>query len=129
MEVHLPVVLTFVLAAVAGCSSAPKEKDAAPEKQLTTGVVQREIRKGMSGAAVAETLGSPNIVTTDEEGREVWVYERYARDVQTRQDGYFLIFAFGSRESAKGSTRTLTVIIKFDQEHRVRDFAYHSSTF
>ena len=32
--------------------------------QLTVGTVQKEIRKGMSGAVVAEVLGSPNIVST-----------------------------------------------------------------
>jgi outer membrane protein assembly factor BamE (lipoprotein component of BamABCDE complex) len=118
----------LALALASGCKST-EEKDDAPERQLTTGVVQKEIRKGMSGAQVAESLGSPNIVTTDEEGREVWVYERYARDVKTKENGYFVIFLFGSSSEAKGSTRTLTVIVKFDHDKKVRDFAYHASTF
>jgi len=42
------------------------------EKNLTLGSVQRAIQKGMSAAAVAEALGFPNIVTTDEQGREVY---------------------------------------------------------
>ena len=37
---------------------------------------QRSIKVGMTGAAVAEALGSPNILSTDEEGREVWIYDR-----------------------------------------------------
>ena len=37
------------------------------EKRLTVGTVQREIQKGMAAAAVAEALGAPNIVTTDEQ--------------------------------------------------------------
>lgn len=119
----------FVLVVAVGCQSTPPPDEGAPEKGLTTGVVQREIRKGMSGAEVAEALGSPNIVTTDEEGREVWVYERFARDVQTKDRGYFVFFVYGESSSTKGSTRTLTVIIKFDQQKKVRDFAYHASTF
>ena len=51
------------------------------ERQMTVGTVQREIRNGMSGAEVAEVLGSPNIVTTDAEGREVWVYDKISTDV------------------------------------------------
>jgi len=115
--------------ALGACQSSHHEKDDAPSKNLTTGVVQREIRKGMSGSEVIEALGSPNIVTTDENGCEVWVYERYARDVQVKESGYFLIFAFGSKEAAKGSTRTLTVVVKFDEQKKVRDFAYHATTF
>jgi outer membrane protein assembly factor BamE (lipoprotein component of BamABCDE complex) len=124
---RIAALLGLALLASLGC----KSKQEAPEegKNLTTGVVQREIRKGMSGAAVIEALGSPNIVTTDEQGREVWVYERYARDVETTSNGYFVIFAFGKRETAKGSTRSLTVVIKFDEQKKVRDFGYHASTF
>jgi len=111
------------------CHSQPKEDDGAPSKNLTTGVVQRELRVGMSSAQVAEALGSPNIVSTDEEGREVWVYERSAREVQSRSDGYFVIFLFGEHSSAKSSQRTLTVLVKFDKDHKVREVAYHATTF
>jgi outer membrane protein assembly factor BamE (lipoprotein component of BamABCDE complex) len=119
----------MLLLLLAACRSAATEEDVADSKNLTTGVVQREIRKGMSGAEVIEALGSPNIVTTDEEGREVWVYERYARNVRVTENGYFLIFAYGSAQAAKGSTRTLTVVIKFGADKKVRDFAYHATTF
>jgi len=100
---------------------------------ITVGTVQREIRKGMSGAEVAEALGSPNIVSTDEMNREVWVYDKIATDRVVSQDtgGLSLIlFGYGkSAGSASTSQRTLTIIIKFDEQKKVRDFAYHSSRF
>ena len=34
----------------------------------------------MSGAKVIETLGSPNIVSTDETRREVWVYDKISTE-------------------------------------------------
>ncbi len=108
-----------------GCKSPPPEEEG---KQLTAGVVQREIRKGMSGAEVIEALGSPNIVTGDENGLEVWTYERYARSVETRESGYWVVFLWGTKEQAKGSTRSFTVIIKFDEKKKVREFAYHVMT-
>jgi len=130
MKLPTALGLLFVTLALtyAGCK-VDSTNDGAADRNLTVGVVQREIRTGMSGSEVIEALGSPNIVTTDEERREVWVYERYARDVQTAKNGYFLIFAFGSSDEAKSSTRTLTVIVKFDNAKKVRDFAYHASTF
>ena len=48
---------------IAGCAS---ERAEIKEDRLTVGKVQGEIKVGMSAAQVAELLGSPNIVTTDE---------------------------------------------------------------
>lgn len=115
-----------VVVLLCGCKSPPPEEEG---KQLTAGVVQREIRKGMSGAEVIEALGSPNIVTGDEEGNEVWTYERYARNVEARNSGYWVVFLWGTKEASKGSTRSFTVIIKFDEAKKVREFAYHVVTF
>lgn len=101
--------------------------------RLTVGVVQREIHRGMSGAEVASVLGSPNVVSTDEKGREVWIYDKISTDVvSSRSDGFGSILILGASRSAAAtskSQRTLTVIIKFDDESKVRDFAYHSSRF
>lgn len=100
---------------------------------VTVGTVQREIKKGMSGAEVISALGSPNIVSTDEEGREVWIYDKISTDrvYSKSSGGIFLIL--GSTNSSTGaastSQKTLTIIIKFDHNRKVRDFAYHSSRF
>lgn len=123
----LLLLLALVAALPAACQTA-KHEDVGG-KDLTTGVVQREIRTGMASASVVEALGSPNIVTTDEEGREVWVYERYAREVVAAQNNYWVIVAWGGERSATTNQRSLTVIVKFDKKGRVRDFAYHSTNF
>jgi len=147
---RLLAVFTSVIL-LGGCMTASQhasevKKDANGDR-LTVGKVQREIRTGMSGAEVAEVLGSPNIVSTDEKGREVWIYDKIATDkVYSSSSGgaSALILGaasnvlFGGGGSATYNTnagasstsqRTLTVIIKFDNEKKVRDFAYHSSSF
>src|SRR5262245_117175 len=105
----------------------------AEDRSLTAGEVQRNIRIGMSGAEVIAALGSPNIVTTDQERREAWVYDRVAteRAYSTSEGGLFLIFGAvsGQTGASKTSQKTLTVIIKFDEQGKVRDYAYHSSRF
>jgi outer membrane protein assembly factor BamE (lipoprotein component of BamABCDE complex) len=142
--------LSSCLSLLSGCMSASQhaaEVQGGPRGDtMTVGKVQREIRTGMSGEQVAGALGSPNIVTTDEEGREVWIYDRVATDrvYSTSSGGVsslilgatgdFLLGAgsagySGSSGAASTSQRTLTVIIKFDKEGKVRDFAYHSSRF
>ena len=110
------------------------------DENLTVGNVQREIRMGMSGAEVAEALGSPNIVTTDENRNETWIYDKISTlsvESETRGATGTLRFvedwgpiAATSRSNRKSSSqRTLTVIIKFDEFDKVRDFAYHTSRF
>jgi len=137
---------------LSGCMTAAQHQqtlNSDQDRKMTVGVVQKEIRKGMSGAEVAEALGSPNIVTTDEQGREVWIYDKVSTDVSySRSSGGGIIgLLFGvvggsggiggmpgaSFEKSAGAEsktqRTLTVVIKFDNEMKVRDFAYHSSSF
>ncbi|MBI4232381.1 outer membrane protein assembly factor BamE [Candidatus Peregrinibacteria bacterium] len=126
--------LTFGL--ITGCVSATYHQDKVQGEnvdRLTVGKVQKEIRVGMTSAQVVEVLGSPNIVTTDEERREVWAYDKVATDVTYSQShGYATLILIGtSRPSGSSSStqRTLTVVVKFDQEGKVRDFSYHSSQF
>ena len=103
------------------------------------------IRVGTPSAEVVAVLGSPNLVSTDEVRREVWIYDKISTDVaySTSSGGLgALIFGGGSgvgagvgasadRSAGASSTsqKTLTVIIKFDDEKKVRDFAYHTSSF
>jgi len=139
---------------MAGCQSAQEhaadvEAANADANRLTVGTVQREIRVGMSGGQVASVLGSPNIVTTDEKRREVWVYDRISttRAYSTSSGGVSALILGGALVGdgligGAGSTgysagagaaattqKTLTVVIKFDGQGLVRDFAYHTSTF
>ena len=50
----------------------PVEKD----DKLTLGKVQSQIKKGMNQTEVLEVLGSPNIVTKNSSGNEVWTYDK-----------------------------------------------------
>ncbi len=146
----------FVLLAVsvlaAGCMSAPQHasdvRRGMDGDRLTVGTVQREIRVGMTGADVAGVLGSPNIVTKDDLG-EVWVYDRISTDtVYSTSSGGVSALILGAGVTGTtglaggGSTgynrgagavstrqRSLTIIIKYDNQGRVRDFAYHASSF
>ena len=121
---------------LAGCSSAASHRRAVQSDagdRVTVGKVQREIRIGMPSAQVIEVLGSPNIVSTDEDRLEVWVYDKIATDVtySNNSGGAWLIYGSvgGSAGAVSKSQRTLTIVIKFDANKKVRDFAYHSSTF
>lgn len=109
--------------------------------RVTVGTVQREITVGMSSANVAAILGAPNIVSTDAERREVWIYDKISTDVSySRSSGVVAGLVVGSSGggvaggsknagAASSSQRTLTIIIKYDDAGLVRDFSYRTSSF
>ena len=99
----------------------------------TVGIVQKEIKAGMSQADVANALGSPNIVTKDSAGFETWIYDKIASEASyATGSGYgtlILIGASGSSGAYSTTQKTLTVIIKFDTQGSVASFSYHASKF
>ena len=122
-----------VLSIALGACMSQRVQNVGEGDKFTLGKVQREISIGMPSAQVAEVLGSPNIVTTDDKRHEVWIYDKVATEVtgQRGSDAWTIILAGGStaKDYARRSQRTLTVVIKFDEQQRVRDFSYHSSSF
>jgi outer membrane protein assembly factor BamE (lipoprotein component of BamABCDE complex) len=139
------IAVTILLASMAaGCSATHHAGDvrgADDADRVTVGTVQKEITLGMSAASVAQALGSPNIVTSDDERQETWIYDKISSEVTySRSSGTIVGLIFGGSGGGAGvgstsagasatSQRTLTVIIKFDADDRVRDFSYHSSRF
>ena len=142
------VALVAMTVFMAGCTSASQHRADVQEPvgdELTVGTVQKEIRVGMSGGEVAAVLGSPNIVSTDENRNEVWIYDKVSTDfAYSNSSGGVaaLILGWGgsvaggggggysSKAGASSRTqKTLTIIIKFDGNGQVRDFAYHTSKF
>jgi len=119
------------------------------EREMTVGLVQKEISVGMSGAEVAEALGSPNIVTRDANGNETWIYDKIATEASYSKSAGSLGGGAGaggvpgttlilgligggySKEAGAASTtqKTLTVVIKFGENNLVKSFSYHASKF
>ena len=131
----------------AACTSNPPPSPvpAPPEKELTLGLVQREVRAGSSGAEVLAALGSPNQVTRDAQGREVWVYDRVSSErTETVESGSVAGVMAGSagtvsgaaaghatRKNTKESTsqKTLTAVIRFDADARVTAVTVNATRF
>jgi len=132
---HRTAILLLAVA-VGGCTTAAEHQQqlgSTAEREMTVGVVQREIRAGLSQDQVAEALGSPNIVTRDAAGNETWIYDKIASEASYSNSsayGTILILGGGRAAGASATTqRTLTVVIKFDANRLVDTFSYHASKF
>jgi outer membrane protein assembly factor BamE (lipoprotein component of BamABCDE complex) len=142
--------MTLWLIFTAGCMTASEHQQSlhsANEREMTLGIVQKDVRTGMSQAEVAEALGSPNIVTKDSKGNESWIYDKIATEVSYSRDSGGVVAGAGglienwrllpvgaatySKSAGASATtqKTLTVIIKFDQSGLVKTLSYHASKF
>ncbi|MCD4744085.1 MAG: hypothetical protein K8R67_16610 [Desulfobacteraceae bacterium] len=132
-----------------GCTGAQHQETlhSANERKITLGLVQKEIKKGTSQADVATVLGAPNIVAQDGQGQETWIYDKISTETSYSSSsvgigggagGVSTVSPVGgiiggSAKSSSGarslSQKTLTVIIKFDDDSLVSSIAYHTSSF
>jgi hypothetical protein len=140
--VALVVVAAGVVPAAAGERAKAK---GASTSAFTLGVVQKELRPGLSQADVAERLGAPNILTRDLEGREAWVYDKVSSEVEASSGsvgvagagsgvggtfaGLLGISAGKRSDKARSSQRTLTVVVRFSAAGTVESFTWHDSRF
>ena len=121
-----------------GCANNnPPLNEDGLNRELTVGLVQREIKEGSPAEEVIRTLGSPNIVKTDADGLEVWVYDRFSSERVRRSFAATLLgmsnsslgLFQGSSSKEQSSVASLTVILNFDKNSNVSGVAYHRRKF
>ena len=112
--------------------------------KLTLGKVQSQIKKGMNQTEVLEVLGSPNIVTKNSNGNEVWTYDKIGTSQSSSNEasatygqsqlgrGFWAFLFGGTTNSVQSSSnrgaesKSLTVIITYNTEKIISDFTYQS---
>ena len=115
------------------CSNPPAQNNT----KLTFGTVQQVVKKGANQTEIMRSLGAPNIVSKDKNGLETWTYDRISRESESRSRslglfgniGAFLLGGSGSKNSSSVASKSLTVIITFDNDKSVLDFSYQSLEF
>lgn len=138
--------IVTVLALVSLAAAAPAKVQNDQPNTLTHGMAQMTLHVGTTTQyEVLQNFGGPNITTLDGDGREVWIYDRYATVSSSKDSGFsigMLVGAggggvgggagvgFGSSKSKSStSTRSMILIIKFGPDKRVVDFKSRSSSF
>ena len=145
-KLYLLSLLVFLTGCMTGADHQ-RSLGSAQEREMTLGVVQKEIHVGMSQASVASALGSPNIVSKDDQGRETWIYDKISSEVSYSNSsggGSLLIgglipganaagggtAGYSQSSGATSSTqKTLSVVIRYNQQGTVESLTYHTSKF
>jgi hypothetical protein len=135
-------------------AAVPTAEPTARPSALSYGSVTSRVEKNKTTQTdLVEAFGGPNISSVDTDGTEVWVYERSVtqNDVSTQSKDYmgavnlgvsFGYPHFGASAGASGSaekrsgqsstsysTRSLTVVVKFNTDKTVKDYSARASTF
>lgn len=113
--------IALLLLVATGCQVAPVQKEA-PVRITTSG--QKILKKGMSQGDVALLFGTPNIATVNALGKEAWVYDRTAKEVQNEDDKWLI-----TTDIKLPSQHTLTLLVTFDDARHVADVTYHRNQF
>jgi len=118
-----------------GCATPPPPAPIAPlaviparkieVQKITLGNVQMVLKKGASGDEVIQALSSPNIVTSNKDGGETWIYDKIVTEVESAAEGN----KDSSRAVKVTSTRTMIVVIKFDQDRKVDTVQYRQTSY
>lgn len=119
---------------IVGCATADKDRNS----NFTHANVQRVLKKGITTQQqVIEVFGAPNITTTDADNNEVWTYQKHSVGGESLDAGGGVIGVVpgavgvgGTSGSAYSqSSKTMTLIIKFNEKNIVRDFQSMYSSF
>ena len=134
---------TFLLVFLSHCE---KEVRHSPDNinKLTLGKVQQTLKKGMSQGEIVVALGSPNMVTSDANGLETWVYDKLSTEVNSnsqKKSFNLLGGVIGSKigvgatggsssknSNTSSSQKTLTVVLKVI-EKKLETYTYNASSF
>jgi len=120
---------------LSGCVSNPSSiENTTHNNPFTHGNVQLMLKKGVTTQTkVLEAFGAPNVATIDSEGNEVWTYQKNATVTTSRNNtAYATVILLGGRTSTSGfeqSSRTMTLILKFDATKKVIDFKSMTTSF
>ena len=78
---------------------------------------------------ILEIFGSPNIITKNKSGNEVWTYDKVSVE-KSNTEGYGTILIAGiAQDRYSSSAKTFTLMIEFDENNIVKDYSYRSSAF
>lgn len=123
MKQFKPLAVICAFFTLAGCQ-APLATIPARQietTKITLGNVQSRVKEGVSSAEVIDALGSPNIVTSNPDKSETWVYDKIMVESEAATGWNSAV--------ATRSTRTFLVVVKFGLDKRVQSVTYRQTSY
>ena len=122
--------LVLLLVCLVIVSTGCQEESRTQGSNLTAGMAKTKIIDGVTTQTeILEAFGSPNIITKNKSGNEVWTYDKVAME-KSNEEGYWNILVAGKSGGKQAtSSKTFTLMIEFDDNSVVKNNSYRSSQF
>ena len=131
------LLVTVSLAAVSGCSTTQYGASASANASYRDAAAsaERQVVLGMGATNIAAVLGSPSLIAEHENDEITWTYDGISSDVSYARNGDAIVGVIFDRSFDNSIAMkvdyslqpTMTVVIRFNQYDRVRDFSYYTS--
>ncbi len=129
--------LFLVMLSIAACSSTGDQNR--QQNSINKHNVDKVLAKGIAQSKVLEALGSPNTVSSNDDGSEVWSYLRNAQNSNTNSVGAtlwnsslsYMSWGYLSADNTNRSSTShnTTLIIYFDKHKRVANHSFRSEIY
>ncbi|MDP2905945.1 MAG: hypothetical protein Q8O22_06585 [Candidatus Omnitrophota bacterium] len=140
------VLTLFFICALSIFITGAEIKPDSPKNNLTFGMVKKNLIKGQTTQAeILNLFGAPNITTKNKTGEEVWSYDKISVTKEDMAAGLSIgggglglggggVSGIGGGAGVGGSnsstsSRSITLIITFDEKDIVKDYAVMAQEF
>ncbi len=122
------ILLTCLL--FSGCaSSGQTTQGIAKESALTPGMTKTYIQRGKTNQTeVLEIFGPPDLVT-HREGKDVWTYDKVSHEISASGGYLTILIAGGAKSNTRQSSRSVMLIVYFDEAETVIDYKLSAAKF
>ena len=118
-------ILILFLGFCFSCQTTPPQKST-----FTPAVAKALLKKGETNQAqILSQWGSPNMVTRNSSGQEVWSYSKQSFESKQGSGGIGFLIGGGSKAVSQSSTSSFEVLITFDSQGIVQDYNIISSQY
>lgn len=125
--ITVTTLLFFILMVNFGCATNPQPVQ---KSNLTSGTVKKSVVKGKTTQAeIVQLLGSPNIISKNSKGNEVWTYSKQSFDSKSGSSYGTLLLFGGNSAFSSASSSSFDLIIVFDKNEVVQDYSMVASQF
>lgn len=111
------LLLTLFMACILMTTACQKENNdnVTDSTRLTVGEAKRRIEEGKTTQGdVLRAFGSPNLVTRNSAGKEVWNYNRMSFDAEAKSSYGTLLLFGGSSATSSAASKSFDLIITYD---------------
>lgn len=109
----------FIIMLLTACAST----DQSQPSNLTVGTVKTTIVEGKTSQAdLLENFGSPNLISRNADGEEVWAYNRMSYQSKKESSGFSLILVGSSKALSSQASRSFDLILTFDKNEIVKSY-------